>query len=116
MEGKDSGDKTTISLTSYTLDPDLGGPAAILSISRDTCSDSVGKLFSVCVFWGGGYRINSRAICGKIAAIAQMCRCETKCPTGVSHNFGGALAASKRYPATWGIAAIASQYRAICGH
>ena len=38
--------KQTISLTSYTLNPDLRGPAAILPKSRDTCSDSIAKLLS----------------------------------------------------------------------
>ena len=55
-------------------------------------------------------------ICGKIAAIAQVCPCGTKFPAGVSHHFGGALTVLKRYHATWDISAIASQYRAICGH
>ena len=30
----------------------LRGPAPILSISRDTCSDSIAKLFCACFFWG----------------------------------------------------------------
>ena len=33
----------------------LRGPAAILFTSRDTCSDSIAKLFRAC-FHGGGYR------------------------------------------------------------
>ena len=30
----------------------LRGPAAILFISRDSCSDSIAKLFRACFFWG----------------------------------------------------------------
>ena len=30
----------------------LRGPAAILFISRDTCSDSIAKLFCACFLWG----------------------------------------------------------------
>ena len=30
----------------------LRGPAAILFISRDTCSDSIAKLFHACLLWG----------------------------------------------------------------
>ena len=42
--------------------------------------------------------------------IAQMCLCETKCPGGVSHHFGGTPTSLKTYRAIWGIAAIVSQY------
>ena len=52
----------------------LRGPAAILFISRDTCSDSIAKLFRAC-FCGVSH--NYRA--GYVAKwdIAQMCLCET---------------------------------------
>ena len=30
----------------------LRGPAAILFISRDTCSDSIAKVFCACLLWG----------------------------------------------------------------
>ena len=42
---------------------DLRGPEAILSISRDTCSDSIAKLFRAC-FCGVSH--NYRAICCKM--------------------------------------------------
>ena len=47
-------------------------------------------------------------------AIAQMCLCEPSAK-GVSYHFGGELTSLKKYRATWGIAAIPSQYRAIWG-
>ena len=52
----------------------LRGPAAILFISRDTCSDSVSQEYSVPVFMG------YRTIIARYVAkwgIAQMCLCET---------------------------------------
>ena len=41
----------------------LRGPVAILSISRDTCSDSIAKLFRACFY---GVSHNYRAICCKM--------------------------------------------------
>ena len=41
----------------------LRGPAAILFISRDTCSDSIAKLFRACFY---GVSHNYRAICCKM--------------------------------------------------
>ena len=41
----------------------LRGPAAILFISRDTCSDSIAKLFRACFH---GVSHNYRAICCKM--------------------------------------------------
>ena len=62
----------------------LRGPVAILFISRDTCSDSIAKLFRACFV---GYR----TIIARYVAtwgIAQMCLCETKYQGGgVSHHF-----------------------------
>ena len=48
--------------------------------------------------------------------IALMCLCETTYHGGVSHHFGGVLPSLQKYRATWRIAAIVSQYRAIWGH
>ena len=42
---------------------ELRGPVAILFISRDTCSDSIAKLFRAC-FCGVSH--NDRAICCKM--------------------------------------------------
>ena len=47
-------EKQTISLTTYTLNPDLRGPAALLSILRNTCGDSIAKLYCVFFFFLGG--------------------------------------------------------------
>ena len=90
----------------------LRGPAAILFISRDTCSDSIAKLFRACFY---GYRTIITRYVAKWG-IAQMCLCKIKYQGGVSHHFVGALTSLKKYRAIWGIAAILSQYRAIWGH
>ena len=90
----------------------LRGPAAILFISRDTCSDSIAKLFRACFM---GYRTIIARYVAKWG-IAQMCLCESQYQGGVSHHFGGVLISLKKYRAIWGIAAIVSQYRAIWGH
>ena len=42
------------------------GPAAIVFISRDTCSDSIAKWFCACFNGGGGASHDYRAICCKI--------------------------------------------------
>ena len=89
----------------------LRGPVAILFISRDTCSDSIAKLFRACFC---GYRTIIARYVAKWG-IAQMCLCETKCQGGASHHFGEVLTSLKKYRAMWGIAAIVSQYRAIWG-
>ena len=65
----------------------LAAQAAILSISRDTCSDSIAKLFGACFC---GYRTIIARYVVKWG-IAQMCLCETKCQGGVSHHFGELL-------------------------
>ena len=91
----------------------LRGPAAILFISRDACSDSIAKLSRAC--FNVGYR-TVIARCVAKWGIAQMCLCETKYQGGVSHHFGGVQTSLKKYRAIWGIAAIVSQYRAIWGH
>ena len=90
----------------------LRGPAAILFISRDTCSDSIAKLFRACFY---GVSHNYRAIRCKWG-IARMCLCKIKYQGGGSHHFGGVLTSLKKYRAIWDIAAIVSQYRAIWGH
>ena len=60
----------------------LRGPAAILSISRDTCSDSIAKSFRACF-----YRVshNYRAICCKMGyrTLCQMFPCKTRRTTNV---------------------------------
>ena len=46
--------------------------------------------------------------------IAQMCLCQIKYhQRRISHHFGGLLTSLKKYRATWGIAGIVWQYRAI---
>ena len=52
----------------------LRGPAAILFLSRDTCSDSIANSF-VLVFMG--YRTIMARYVAKWG-VAQMCLCETK--------------------------------------
>ena len=91
------------------------GPAAILFISRDTCSDSLAKQFRACLNGGGGIArllrdtlrngISHRFACAKLSSKG-----------GVSHHFGGALTSLKKFCAIWCLAAIVSQYRAIWGH
>ena len=91
----------------------LRGPAAIFFISRDTCSDSIAKLFRACFLWGIAL-LSARYVAKW--GIAQMCLCESKYQRGVSHHFGGVLISLRKYHAIWGIAAIVSQYRATWGH
>ena len=52
----------------------LRGPVAILFISRNTCSDSIAKLFCACFL---GYRTVIARYVAKWV-IAQMCLCDTK--------------------------------------
>ena len=82
----------------------LRGPAAILFISRDTCRDSIARVFGACFY---GISHSYRAIRCKMG-IAQMCLCETKYQWRVSHHFGGVLTSLRKYRAIWGIAAIVS--------
>ena len=91
----------------------LRGPAAILFISRDTCSDSIAKRFRACHLWGIAQLSRDTLQNG----VSHGCVC-VKLSTrgGVSHHFGGVLTSLKKYRAIWGIAAIVSQYRAIWGH
>ena len=93
----------------------LRGPAAILFVSRDTCSDSIPKLCRACFY--GGYRTMMVEYVGKWG-ITEMWVCKTKYQVGVSHHFGKLLnsLSVNKYLAIWGIAAIVSQYRAIWGH
>ena len=90
----------------------LRGPAAILFISRGTCSDSIAKLFRACFV---GYRTIIARYVAKWG-IAQICLCETEYQGGVSHHFGRVLTCPKKYRAIWGIAPIAKKYRTIWGH
>ena len=53
----------------------LRGPVAILFISRDTCSDTIAKLFRASFL--AGYRTIIARYVAKWG-IAQMCLCETK--------------------------------------
>ena len=70
---------------------DLRGPAAIVFISRDTCSDSIAKLFRACFY---GVSHNYRTIC------SHRCACvELSTKGGVSHHFGGVLNSLKKYRA-----------------
>ena len=67
----------------------LGGPEAILFISRYACSDDVAKLF--------------------------MFLCKSKRQGGVLHHFAELLTSLEKNRAIWGIAAIVWQYRVISG-
>ena len=91
----------------------LRGPAAILFISRDTCSDSIAKLSRACFY---GVSRNYRAIRCKMGYRMDVSVLRLSTKGGVSHYFGGVLTSLKKYRAIWGIAAIVSQYRAIWGH
>ena len=64
----------------------------MLFISRDTCSDSIAKLFRASLY---GVWVLHRCACVKLST------------RGLSHHFG------ERHRAIWGIAAIVSQYRAL---
>ena len=57
----------------------------MLFISRDTCSDTIAKLFRTCF-----YRVSHtfRAICCKMGYRTDVL-CETKYQWGVSHHVGG---------------------------
>ena len=59
------------------------GPAAVLFISRDACSDSIAKLCEL--------SHNYRPICCKMGGIAQMCLCEPKYQGGGIVPFWGAV-------------------------
>ena len=86
----------------------------VLFISRDTCSDSIAKLFRTCFY---GVSHNYRAICCKMGYRTYVSvRLLSAKGGGVSHRFGEALTSLKNYRAMWGIAAILSQYRAVWGH
>ena len=80
----------------------LRGPAAILLISRDTCSDSIANFF-VLVFMRYG-----TVIARYVAkwGIALMCLCKIRYQGGGSHNFGGVLTSLKKYRAIWGSIAV----------
>ena len=86
----------------------LRGPAAILFIWCDTCSDSIAIVS--CLFLWGIAQLSRDTL-----QIAQMCLCESKYEGGVSHHFGGVLTSLKKYHAIWGIAVIVSQCRAMWG-
>ena len=63
----------------------LGGPAAKLFISRETCSDSIAKLVRACSY---GYRTTIARHIAK-GRIAQTCLCETKYQGGGIAPFWG---------------------------
>ena len=78
----------------------LRGPAAILFISRDTCSDSIAKLFCAC-FYGvflHNYRairckngVSRRCVCVKLSTNGGYCTILGKrydLPSNVSHDMG----------------------------
>ena len=93
----------------------LRGPAAILSRSRDTSSDSIAQLVCACFFCGGG---GYRTIVVRYVAkwgIAQICLCEIKCQEGYRTIWGSA-SLPKTVSGGMGIAIIVSQCRAIWGH
>ena len=108
------GRKKTQALGADFWDGDaLRGPAAILFISRDTCSDSIAKLFRGLFSWGIAQL--SRDILQN--GVSHRCACVKLSIKGrLSHHFGELLTSLKKYLAIWGIAAIVSRYRAIWGH
>ena len=92
--------------------PELRGPAAILFISRDTCSDSIAKLFRACFM---GYRtIIARYVAKRVSHRCAFVKLSNN--GGYRTIFGGVPTSLKKYRAIWGIAAIVSQYREIWGH
>ena len=91
----------------------LRGPIAILFISRDTCSDSIAKLFCACFLWGIA-QLSRDMLQNGVSHRCAFVKLSTK--GGVSHHIGEVLSSLKKYRAIWGIAAIVSQYRAIWAH
>ena len=91
----------------------LRGPAAILFISRDICSDSIAKLLS-CLFLCGIAQLSRDTL--QNGASHRCAYVKLSAKAGVSHHFGGMLTSLKKHRAIWGIAAIVAQYRAIWGH
>ena len=62
----------------------LRGPAAILFISRVTCSDSIAKLFRACF-----YRVSHNSRDMLQTGVSQRCACvKLVAKGGVSHHFG----------------------------
>ena len=92
---------------------DLRGPVAILFISRDTCSDSIAKLFRAC-FCGGIAQLSRDTLQNGVSHRYVCVKLSTK--GGYRTILGGVLTSLKKYRAIWGIAAIVSQYGAIWGH
>ena len=92
----------------------LRGPAAIPFISRDTCSDSIAKLFCAC-FCGGIAQLSRDTLQN---GVSHRCACVKLSAGGgrVSRHFAGVLNSLRKYRAIWSIATIVSQYRAIWGH
>ena len=89
----------------------LRGPAAILFISRDTCCDSIAKLFCACFLWGIAQLSRHTLQNG----VSHRCACVKLSTKGGYRTVFGACSL-KEYRAIWGIAAMVSQYRAIWGH
>ena len=92
----------------------LRGPAAILFISRDACSDSIAKLFHAC-FCGGIAQLPRDTLQNGVSHRCVCVKLSTK-GGGASHHFGGVLTSLQKYRVIWGVAAIVSQYRAIWAH
>ena len=77
----------------------LRRPAAILFISRDTCSDSIAEHFRACFI---GVPHNYRAICCKMEVLRRCACVKLSTKGGVSHHFGRALTSLKKYRTIWG--------------
>ena len=84
------------------------GPAAILFISRDTCSGSIAKAFA-CLFLWGIARISRDMLQIGVSPRCVCVKLSTK--RGYRTILGGMLTSLKKYRAIWGIAAIVWQHR-----
>ena len=69
------------------------GPAAILSISRDTCSDSIAIFFSCLFLWGIAQLSRDMLQNG----VSHRCACvKLSAKGGVSHHCGGSAKFSEK--------------------
>ena len=85
----------------------------MLSTSRGTSSsDHIAKLSRTC-FCGGVAQLSCDTLQNEVSHRCACVKLSTK--REASHRFGGVLTSLRKYRAIWGIAAIVSQYRAICG-
>ena len=85
----------------------LRGPAEILFISRDTCSDSIAKSFYACFY---GVSHNYRAIRSKMAGVSHRYACIKLSPKGGVAPFWGSANLPEKASHD-----IVLQYRAIWG-